>query len=321
MGNLILPHSITKNLPFSVTSQLSSLPEEAQREFFDEFNLRSRSVVVSYILHIWVAGTHNLYLGKWVHFILYWLSWTLVIPGAIWWLVDLIRMPSMVKDYNSNLADDILKKILIKYKLYGRENAGEKRIEIVKETPSYNPSFNIKKPRNFDTGEYDPSNISVENIKTGYIIDFDIKSWEVSNEWQYDWDNGNTEKEFKLSSNNDFMFVLLTKEARQFGVKVGKPINIYSIDENIETEIQTKGRPYNVLLFEGITYYRESQTEGICYNMGDTSAQGVRVKAWDYYDTNRENHLRISERGRGEFRVLKARSASPYEFTDILPKD
>jgi TM2 domain-containing membrane protein YozV len=320
MGNLILPHSITKNLPFAITTELASLPEEAQREFFDEYNLRVRSVVLSYVLHLWVFGTHNLYLGKWVRFILYAISCAMVIPGAIWWLIDLFRIPSMVEEYNNKLAEEILRDVMVKHRLFGRK---EKKMEIINESPSFNPGFKIVKPRDFHTSAYDPTNISIESIKTGFILDFDIKTWEVTSERQYDWDNGNTEKEFKLASatNNEFIFVILTKEARQVSVQVGKPVNVFSIDANIESEIQTKGRPYNVLLFDGVTYYREGQNEGIVYNMNDPQTQGQRLRAWDYFDTNRENHLRITETGRGDYKAVKTRAASPYEFTDIYPKD
>ena len=314
MSNLILPHSITKNLPFSVTAQLASLPEEAQREFFDEYNLKSRSLVLSYVLQTWVFGTQYLYLGKWGLQLLYWLSWAFFGLGSVWWFIDLFRMPGMVNEYNSKLADDILKNVLLKYKVYGKKE----KIKF-KEVPNPVAGNQKRAPRNIESN-YDPSNITIENLKMGYILDYDIQTWEVTHEWQYDWENNTTEKEFKLMSNADPLFLTICKEARQLTVKIGKQINIFAIDEHIESEIINKGRPYNILKFENITYYRDAQFDGISYFVSEPNS-GTRVVAWDYYDGVRENHLRIIQKGRGDFKVTQNKMVSPYEFTDILPKE
>ncbi len=118
MGNLILPPSLTRELPYAVTAQLAELPQEAQREFFEEYNRNARTTSIGYILHLLVFGTHYAYLNQWLLQFLYWFT-----AGGfgIWWFIDLFRIPSMIEAHNNKVADQTLQHVLVKYR-YGLKN-------------------------------------------------------------------------------------------------------------------------------------------------------------------------------------------------------
>lgn len=101
MGNLILPPSLTRELPYAVTAQLAELPQEAQQEFFEEYNRNARTTSIAYILQTLVFGTHYAYLNRWFLQFLYWFT----IGGlGIWWFIDLFRIPSMIETHNNKIA-------------------------------------------------------------------------------------------------------------------------------------------------------------------------------------------------------------------------
>jgi hypothetical protein len=100
---------IGKHLPSAVCSQLASLPAGAQAAFLDEFQRRSKSLWAAYLCSLFYC--HHALLGRRGTTLAMWLASlaTLGMLGMAWWLVDLIRLPGLVRSYNQALAFDILR--------------------------------------------------------------------------------------------------------------------------------------------------------------------------------------------------------------------
>jgi GT2 family glycosyltransferase len=100
---------IGKHLPSAVRSQLASLPAGAQFAFLDEFHRRSKSLWAAYFCSLFYC--HHALLGRRGTTLAMWLASlaTLGMLGMAWWLVDLVRLPGLVRSYNQALALDILR--------------------------------------------------------------------------------------------------------------------------------------------------------------------------------------------------------------------
>ena len=86
------------------------------------YDANKKSVIVTYLLWFFLGwfGIHRFYVGKWISgFILlaltlvagatYWIFIGMVlmaIPG-LWWLIDALLIPGMVRDYNNDLVDEV----------------------------------------------------------------------------------------------------------------------------------------------------------------------------------------------------------------------
>ena len=86
------------------------------------YDANKKSVIVAYLLWFFLGwfGIHRFYLGKWISgFILlaltlvagatYWIFIGMVlmaVPG-LWWLIDALLVPGMVRGYNNDLIDDV----------------------------------------------------------------------------------------------------------------------------------------------------------------------------------------------------------------------
>lgn len=104
---LMVPPSISDNLPSMVRNELAKLTPQKQEEFVEEFRRKSRSIGTAYVLWFFL-GWHYVYLRKWGIQVLYWVT------GAgllIWALVDLFRMPGLIRDYNKDVATDVLRNL------------------------------------------------------------------------------------------------------------------------------------------------------------------------------------------------------------------
>jgi hypothetical protein len=105
MTNLI-PPSISEELPSMVRNELSKLSPQKQEEFLEEYKRKRKSVAWAYVA--WLFGLHYAYLSRWGLLILYWLT------GAgflIWAIVDLFRIPSLVRNYNKDVAVNVMRNL------------------------------------------------------------------------------------------------------------------------------------------------------------------------------------------------------------------
>jgi len=104
MTNLI-PPSIADAIPSMVKNELVKLSAQQQEEFAEEYKRKAKSSGVAYILWFFL-GWHYIYLRKWGIQILFWLT-----AGGfgVWWFIDLFRIPGMIRDYNKDVATEVLK--------------------------------------------------------------------------------------------------------------------------------------------------------------------------------------------------------------------
>ena len=104
-----IPGSILDKLPTMVKIELLRMPADRQELFLEGFRRKSKSVGLTYFFWL-IVGLHYIYLGKLGWQLLYWVT------GAglgIWALVDLFRIPGMVREYNKDIATDVLRDLKI----------------------------------------------------------------------------------------------------------------------------------------------------------------------------------------------------------------
>jgi hypothetical protein len=110
----IIPKEIAAGLPTMVLEQVAQMPEAKQAAFVEAFHNQSRSLRFAYLTSL--IYCHYGLLGRWAMTGLMWLSLLLSSTlgpalGSIWWLIDLVRMPGMVRSHNQQVAVDILRKL------------------------------------------------------------------------------------------------------------------------------------------------------------------------------------------------------------------
>lgn len=95
---------IVDSVPPSLRSAVATLPPPLQQEFAATYERRGRSTGAAYFLCLLVGG-HYAYVGRWGLQALFWLT---LFGLGIWLVVDLFRIPAMVRRYNEGVAREIL---------------------------------------------------------------------------------------------------------------------------------------------------------------------------------------------------------------------
>lgn len=107
VATLAIPARIASALPPAVREELALLPSAQQDQFVEAFRTRSRSLLVAYLTSL--IYCHYALLGRWAMSGMMFVSlFVAAAVGWIWWLLDLVRMPEMVREHNHRVATEIL---------------------------------------------------------------------------------------------------------------------------------------------------------------------------------------------------------------------
>lgn len=109
-NSLHISSFIAAELPVVVRNELAALPAEWQQEFAEEYTRNKKSLGLAYLFLIIVFWAHYGYLKKWGLQVLFWIT-----AGGlgIWWLIDIFRLPGLVKNYNSDLAIHVMRNLKV----------------------------------------------------------------------------------------------------------------------------------------------------------------------------------------------------------------
>lgn len=105
ISEILIPSRILDNLPSMVREGLSKLTASKQEQFIEEYRRKSKNMGITYLLWF-ILSLHYVYLGRWGLTLLMWIT----LDGLlIWWIVDAFRIPGMIRNYNKDVAVDVLR--------------------------------------------------------------------------------------------------------------------------------------------------------------------------------------------------------------------
>jgi hypothetical protein len=109
-----VPSELAACLSGGLRKQLAQLPASQQAEFVEAFHNEARSLPFAYLTSL--IYCHYGLLGRWALTGIMWLSLFVSSTlgpalGSIWWLIDLVRLPGMVRNHNRQVATAILDKL------------------------------------------------------------------------------------------------------------------------------------------------------------------------------------------------------------------
>ena len=177
--------------------------------------------------------------------------------------------------------------------------------------------FFKKKKKKEELGpHYDPTNIGVMDIRKGFIFDFNGQSWEVEEEFEYDWGNNDFTYEFKVVSANETYFLYL-EEDDEIECIFSQKIPFAKLDGSVESKILKKGRPPKTISYNGTEFYRDEESPGYFRKIGTESWS--ELISWTYYDEEEETVLTIEQWGERDFEASMGVVVNPNSITNILP--
>lgn len=160
------------------------------------------------------------------------------------------------------------------------------------------------------------TNLTISLLKPGYLVDYDLKTWEVLARHHYDWGDGELSYEWQLKCHDETIY-LGKEEDDEVEWSISRPISFARLGPKVRKHFKEHDEPPEEIVYESTTYYMEESSGGNFFKNGKGSGQAFVV--WDYEDVSGDKYLSIEQWGEDEFEASVGEGVEEYQFTNILP--
>ena len=157
---------------------------------------------------------------------------------------------------------------------------------------------------------------SCRDCGVGYLVDYDMKTWEVKGYNRYDFGEGYFADEWELSADGQTRFLSYEKEDEEFW-SFSKKLPLGAIAEDVKGHIIDHEDPPKEITVKEKTFYLESSSPGYLLKGG----YGPRVPfiVWEFIDEEEEAFVSIEQWDEREFEANIGFEVKEYQFSNILP--
>lgn len=158
---------------------------------------------------------------------------------------------------------------------------------------------------------------SMADLRAGYLVDYDLKTWEVEAYNNYNWGGGDISYEWQLKSGDEIVYIEKESDDEDEW-SLSRKIAFASLGSEVKEHIVEKGDPPDEIVYEGTTYHMEESGGGHFYK--DGQGPGKELLRWSYEDDKGESYLGIEQWGEEDFEATLGEPVEEYQFTNILPR-
>ncbi|OYT10872.1 MAG: hypothetical protein B6I18_06835 [Bacteroidetes bacterium 4572_112] len=170
-----------------------------------------------------------------------------------------------------------------------------------------------------DEPSYDPSNITVSDLAQGFVFEYNMTTWEVKEEYEYDWGENFFSKEYKISNGEETLF-LSVEEDDELNLMMTKKIKLRKIDTDVADSIMKFNEAPREIMYEGKKYFLEKESPGYFRDISNDASDWDEFISWDYYDDSEELYICVEQWDEKEFEAAAGFTIKEFEISNILPK-
>jgi hypothetical protein len=165
---------------------------------------------------------------------------------------------------------------------------------------------------------YDPSDIKIKDLRVGFMFDYDLKTWSIKEEYEYDWGDNYFTREYKLEAADDLAYLHIDNND-EGSMTVSRKLKVRALGEDIPEEIVEKKQPPKKIEYKGTSYYLDKESSGYFSDDPEDDNSWVEFISWDYYDSEQKLVAAVEQWGAKEFEASCGTVVNDYEITNILP--
>lgn len=161
----------------------------------------------------------------------------------------------------------------------------------------------------------DPLALSLADLKKGYLVDYDLKTWQVETHNTYDFD-GDRAEEWELYSGDDRIYLEGEKDD-EYEWAISRKIEFSALGKDVKDHLTEHHDPPQDIIYDGTRYGLEESGAG--HFFPDGRVEGDEVIYWNYEDQTGKKLLNLEQWGEAEFEASVGQTVQDYEFRNILP--
>ncbi len=169
-----------------------------------------------------------------------------------------------------------------------------------------------------ETPSYDSSDIRITDLGLGFVFEYDLTSWVVEEEYEYDWGDECFSKEYKISNGTETRF-LAVEDDDELYISISNKIRVRDIDEDLPDQISENEAPPKKITYKDRKYFLEEENPGYYRNVSEGEENWTELIAWEYEDDD-NNILTIEQWGENNFEASEGKYLKEIDISNILPK-
>ena len=171
--------------------------------------------------------------------------------------------------------------------------------------------------RRRDDAESDPLvDFRLGAMKVGYLVDYDMKTWEVKGYNTYEYSGFET-KEWVLETSDQIVYLERDDSDGKTIWTLTASISISQISGDVVEHTLRHEDPPENLIHDGRSYKLMESGAGLFRE--DAEGPGKEFISWTYRDESGRNVLFVTQYGERDFKPVAGEYVEEYQFTNILP--
>ena len=165
-----------------------------------------------------------------------------------------------------------------------------------------------------DEGPDPLADLVLEKLKVGYLVDYDMQTWQVTGYSRYTF-SGKDEsvEEWELAAAGEQRFL----ERADGGWSLSRKISTGDIDGDVRQHILDHDDPPARIVFGGTEFHLDASFSGQMRPEGTGTPEDVI--RWEYVDAAEKTFVGIEQWSETEFSAATGFVVEDYQFTHILP--
>lgn len=175
---------------------------------------------------------------------------------------------------------------------------------------------NFKKDKPAD----DYGNMTVHDLTVGCFFDYDLTTWEVKEEYEYDWGDEEFSREFKITNGKDTRFLSID-DGDELELIVSEKIKLRSIDATLYSYLVSSKdpKPPSKITYDGKTFFMDEEAPGLFFDLSEDNEDGTEFISWTYYDENEAYSITIEQWEETSFDASYGKVIKEYHISNLLP--
>jgi hypothetical protein len=165
---------------------------------------------------------------------------------------------------------------------------------------------------------FDPTKVKLEDLRPGWLVDFDMKTWEVIARHRYDMGDGFEMIEWELRSSNEIRYLCREEDDGIYWTLM-KKVPLGAIDPGLKKHILQNEDPPQRLQYEGMVYEMVSYGGAKFFKNGMPPA--IPFLYWEYESSDGTKVITVEQWGDTEFEASAGEYVEEYQFSNILPRE
>ena len=160
--------------------------------------------------------------------------------------------------------------------------------------------------------------MKIEDLRVGFMFDYDLNTWVITEEYEYDWGDNYFTREYKLEASNDIAYLHIDYND-EGSMALSRKLKVGALGEDLPEQINENKRPPKKIEYKGVAYFLDRESPGYFSDEPDNDESWTEFISWDYFDAEGKRVACVEQWGEREFEASCGVVVKDFEITNILP--